>query len=85
MANTVDKVLAIAESEVGYLEKKSNANLYDKTKNAGSANYTKYGNTIELYDNWFFRAVSKGTKFEQGLTRRRNAEWAMFNRGEYVY
>lgn len=43
MANTVDKVIAIAEAEVGYLEKKSNKNLDHKTKNAGSANYTKYG------------------------------------------
>ena len=48
-------------------------------------NYQKYGNTQEFYDNWFFRAVSKGTKFERGLTRRRNAEWALFHTGEYVY
>lgn len=48
MANTVDKVIAIAEAEVGYLEKKSNANLYDKTANAGMANYTKYGK--EMHD-----------------------------------
>ena len=48
MANTVDKVIAIAEAEVGYLEKKSNADLYDKTANAGMANYTKYGK--EMHD-----------------------------------
>lgn len=48
MANTVDKVLEIAEAEVGYLEKKSNSQLYDKTANAGSANYTKYGK--EMHD-----------------------------------
>ena len=48
MANTVDKVLKIAEEEVGYLEKKSNSQLYDKTANAGSANYTKYGK--EMHD-----------------------------------
>ena len=48
MANTVDKVLKIAEAEVGYLEKKSNSQLYDKTANAGSANYTKYGK--EMHD-----------------------------------
>ena len=48
MANTVDKVIKIAESEVGYLEKKSNAQLYDKVANAGSANYTKYGK--EMHD-----------------------------------
>lgn len=43
MANTVDKVLAIAEAVVGYLEKKSNSQLDNKTANAGSNNYTKYG------------------------------------------
>lgn len=48
MANTVDKVLKIAEAEVGYLEKKSNNNLDNKTLNAGSANYTKYGK--EMHD-----------------------------------
>ena len=48
-------------------------------------NYIKYGNTQELYDNWFFRSVSRATKFEKGLTRRRNAEWSLFHLGEYVY
>ena len=48
MANTVDKVIAIALNEVGYLEKRSNSNLYDKTANAGSNNYTKYGK--EMHD-----------------------------------
>lgn len=47
--------------------------------------YKTYGNTQELYDNWFFRNIMKGTKFEKGLTRRRNAEWALFHNGEYVY
>lgn len=48
MANTVDKVIKIALSEVGYLEKKSNSQLYNKTANAGSGNYTKYGK--EMHD-----------------------------------
>ena len=49
MANTVDKVLKIAEAEVDYLEKsvsayKKNPNILDKkTDGAGSDNYTKYG------------------------------------------
>lgn len=45
MANTVDKVIKVAEAEIGYLEKKSGDTkyLYEKTANAGSANYTKYG------------------------------------------
>ena len=49
MANTVDKVIKIAEAEVGYLEKsksayqKNPAVLDKKTEGAGSDNYTKYG------------------------------------------
>lgn len=39
---TASAVIAMAESYVGYLEKKSNANLDDFTKNAGSKNYTKF-------------------------------------------
>ena len=43
-------VISIAMNEVGYLEKKSNSQLDDKTANAGSANYTKYGRDMhELY------------------------------------
>lgn len=40
---SASKVIEIALAEVGYLEKKSNSQLYDKTANAGSNNYTKYG------------------------------------------
>ncbi len=43
MAATAKKVINVAREEVGYLEKKSNKDLNSKTKNAGSANYTKYG------------------------------------------
>lgn len=42
MALDSNKVIAIARAEVGYLEKKSNSQLDDKTANAGSKNYTKY-------------------------------------------
>lgn len=44
----IDRVIAIAEAEVGYHEKASNKDLYDKKKNAGSGNWTKYG--VEMYD-----------------------------------
>lgn len=43
IAEAIDKLISIALSEVGYLEKRSNNNLYSKTANAGNANYTKYG------------------------------------------
>lgn len=36
------RVIATARAEVGYLEKKSNYKLDDKTANAGKNNYTKY-------------------------------------------
>lgn len=41
------KLIAVAEAEVGYLEKKSNANLDDKTGNAGDKNYTKYARDLD--------------------------------------
>lgn len=42
MAYDKQKVIDIALGEVGYLEKKSNSQLDDKTANAGSNNRTKY-------------------------------------------
>lgn len=39
----IQKLLNVAVGEIGYLEKKSDACLDDKTANAGAANYTKYG------------------------------------------
>lgn len=40
-------VIKVAEAEVGYCEKASNRDLYDKTANAGKANYTKYANDFD--------------------------------------
>ena len=42
-----EKVIKIATSELGYLEKRSNSNLDSKTANAGSGNYTKYWRDIK--------------------------------------
>ena len=41
------KVIRVARAEVGYLEKKSNKDLDDKTANAGSNNYTKYARDMD--------------------------------------
>lgn len=38
----INALIATAEKEVGYLEKKSNSQLDDKTANVGYNNYTKY-------------------------------------------
>lgn len=43
MAQNPSKVVEVATSQLGYLEKKSNKDLDSKTANAGSKNYTKYG------------------------------------------
>lgn len=47
--NAIDRLIAVAEGELGYLEKKSNANLDDKTANAGSSNYTKYNRDMKSW------------------------------------
>ena len=47
--------------------------------------YKQYGNTIEFYNNWFFRVIDKGGPFEAGLTNRRNAEWRLFHEGIYEH
>lgn len=43
----IEKLILIAKNEIGYLEKKSNIQLDDKTTNAGSNNYTKYWRDIK--------------------------------------
>lgn len=43
MAQNPSKVVEVAKSQVGYLEKRSAKDLDSKTGNAGSGNYTKYG------------------------------------------
>lgn len=64
--------------------------LVSRKYNCGNINgftdaYQKYGVSEELYKNWFLTCIMKGTQFEKGLTRRRNAEWVLFSTGEYVY
>ena len=50
----IAKLVACAKSQVGYLEKRSNAQLDDKTANAGSANWNKYARDIDSkYPNFY--------------------------------
>ena len=60
MACTVDKVIKIAETEVGYLEKKSNSNLYNKTANAGYNNYNKYAYEFDTKYPKFYHGKKNG-------------------------
>lgn len=46
MNNNITKLINIARGELGYLEKKSGANLDSKTANAGKNNYTKYARDL---------------------------------------
>lgn len=47
------RIITIAETELGYLEKKSNKNLDSKTANAGSNNYTKYARDLDAIGNFY--------------------------------
>lgn len=42
VSQEAQKIITVEKRELGYLEKKSNLHLDNKTANAGSANYTKY-------------------------------------------
>ena len=45
--DVIEKLISVAREELGYLEKASNKNLYNKTANAGYKNFTKYWQDIK--------------------------------------
>lgn len=49
MGNTLNKVIKVANSQIGYLEKKSNSLLDHFTQNAGNKNYTKYAREYQKF------------------------------------
>ena len=53
------KVVAILLGEVGYIEKKSNAQLDSKTANAGYNNYTKYARDLDKIG-YFYNTPKQG-------------------------
>lgn len=53
MNELIQRVIDLATSEVGYLEKASSANLDDKTANAGKNNYTKYARDMDAAKGYF--------------------------------
>ena len=58
MSYPVSKLLAIAQAEVGYLEKETNSQLDSKTANAGDENYTKYAR--DLHKAGYYQANKNG-------------------------
>lgn len=59
MSNYASTVINIATSQVGYIEKKTNSQLDDKTANAGNNNYTKYARDIDNI-NGFYNGKKNG-------------------------
>jgi hypothetical protein len=53
MANTAAKVIDIALAEVGYFEKRTNAQLDSKTANAGYNNWNKYARDLDKIPNFY--------------------------------
>lgn len=53
-------VLVVAAEEIGYLEKKTNSQLDDKTANAGAGNYTKYARDLWAADPHFYQSNKQG-------------------------
>ena len=49
----IKAVVALAESEVGYREKASNASLDDPTGNAGGNNWTKYARDLDAIPDYY--------------------------------
>lgn len=47
MSSAIEKIIATATQEIGYLEKASNSQLDDKTANAGYNNWTKYARDLD--------------------------------------
>ena len=46
----IEKLIQVATKEIGYMEKRSNSNLYNKTANAGYNNFTKYWQ--DIFPSW---------------------------------
>lgn len=62
----ISKIYDVAILEVGYLEKKTNAYLDDKTKNAGYNNYTKYWRDVRQTGMMSYFGYSANTDFAGG-------------------
>jgi len=57
---TAKELIKTATAEVGYLEKETNKNLYDKTANAGDGNYTKYAYEMDTKYSGFYNGKKNG-------------------------
>ena len=80
----LEKVIEVAKAEIGYLEKKSNSQLDDKTANAGSNNYTKYWRDVKPeWNGAYWCAVWVTWVFQTALGKQRAKE--LLKHYPYVY
>jgi hypothetical protein len=56
----LSEVLALAEAQVGYVEKETNAQLDSKTANAGDENFCKYSRDFDKKYKGFYNGVKNG-------------------------
>ena len=56
------KAISVAQGELGYREKASNAQLDDKTANSGSGNYTKYARDLDALG-FFYNGPKQGQPY----------------------
>ena len=91
MGYTAKQLIAIAEAEIGYLEKYSNSQLDHDTANAGYNNYTKYARDLnnagyyngnkngyawcDVFVDWCFWKLCGGDA--------KKAEWMICQTGDY--
>ena len=60
MANYASKLIAVANAEVGYLEKETNKYLDSKTANAGDENFNKYARDFDTKYTLFYNGKKNG-------------------------
>ena len=56
----LSEVLALAEDQVGYIEKETNAQLDSKTANAGDENFCKYSRDFDKKYKGFYNGIKNG-------------------------
>ena len=56
----LSSVLALAEAQVGYIEKETNAQLDSKTANAGDENFNKYARDFDKKYKGFYYGTKNG-------------------------
>ena len=75
--NVIERLINIAEKEIGYLEKASEKDLDSFTANAGSGNYTKYWRDVKpeyqgqpwcaAFVTWVFDRTFGKEKYKEAL------------------